>query len=151
MDTIEHVTQILERNKGAVLEKSRFGRSELGLFWIATDKIQEVARTIKGEAGFDFLENLNGMQVEENLVITYFVRKTETDEMIVLRISAEVGFSDDWVELDSVSSVWQMAQPMEAELSRLFGVKIPGQANVKEWDGFPLRKSFVQHHGGVAP
>ena len=150
MDTNELVTQILDRVPGAVLEKSRFGRSEMGLFWLRAGQLEEVARLLKGEAGFDCLENLAAMQLDENLLFTYFIRKSETDEMIALRVSVEAGPGEEWVDLQSVAAVWPMAVPLESEASRLLGAKIPGQPNEKEWDGFPLRKSFV-FHGGVAP
>jgi NADH:ubiquinone oxidoreductase subunit C len=150
VDINELVTQILDRAPGAVLEKSRFGRSDMGLFWLHASRLEEVARLLKSQAGFDCLENLSAMQLDENLLFTYFVRKSETDEMIALRVSVEAGPGEEWVELQSVASVWPMAEPLESEASRLLGAKIPGQPNQKEWDGFPLRKSFV-FHGGVSP
>jgi NADH:ubiquinone oxidoreductase subunit C len=144
----ELVTQTLNRIPNAVLEKSRFGRSEQNLFWLNGKQLLTSAQALRDQAGLDWLENLSAMQVDESLVFTYFVRKFEEAETTILRVSIDLAsFGDEYVELQSVTSVWPMAKPFESEISRLFGVKIDGKDPVREWDGFPLRKNFVMSGG----
>ena len=89
-----------------------------------------------------FAGKLFSDEVEDNLVFTYFSSNPETREMFLLRVSVEVKH-DEWVELESVSSIWPAAEPFEREIARLYGVKISGIECKSEWDGFPLRKSFI--------
>lgn len=171
METTEIVTQILNQVQGALLESCRFGRSESALYRVSDKKLQKVARALKDEAGFDWLENLSAMQMEEDLVFTYFLRKTNSSETLIVRTSVPItekrgstGIGGEaWVEMDSLSAIWPMAILREAEISRLFGVRFSGTADDPEpgssWDGFPLRKSFdvigaaggAVGPGGVSP
>jgi NADH:ubiquinone oxidoreductase subunit C len=149
VDTSERVTQILNSFPDAVLEKARFGRSEQALYWLKANRLEDAARALKREGGFE-LENLSAMEIDTSIVLTYFIRNPETRAIAVLRVSEKLKSPDDWVTHESVATVWPMAVPFEAEISRLFGVKFDGQNSRKEWEGFPLRKSFVLT-GGISP
>lgn len=149
METSDVVTQILDSISGAVVEKARFGRSELTLFWVDAGKLLRCASELRTQGGFD-LENLSAMQVDESLAFTYFLRNPENGDRAVIRATRECKSADDWISHESMASVWPMAKPYEAEISRLFGVRIDGCEAAKEWDGFPLRKSFVVT-GGISP
>ena len=150
METNDLITQTLKQAGVSVLEKSRFGRSEKALFWVNADQIAKAAMAVKSQAGLDWLENLSAMHLEDSLVFTYFVRSTGRTDSAIFRASVELVLgSGEKVKLDSVTEAWPMATSYEAEISRLFGVKFPGQEPaVDPWEGFPLRKNFGVSSGG---
>jgi NADH:ubiquinone oxidoreductase subunit C len=146
----ELVTQTLSGLPDAVLEKSRFGRSESVLFWLDPAQLLAAAQALKAEVELDWLENLSAMQVEEDIVFTYFLQKPETTQTVILRVSVPMpSFGDEAIEVQSLTTVWPMAAPFEDEIAKLFGVKFDGREPTRSWDGFPLRKNFVLN-GGVA-
>jgi NADH:ubiquinone oxidoreductase subunit C len=156
VETGDPVTRIFKHAPHFILETSRFGRSESMVYWLDSKNLLETSRLLK-DGGFDWLENLSAMQVDENLVFTYFLRGSQGTDTAVFRTSIELGsvsgksgFGEDWVEMDSVASVWPMAQAFESEISRLFGVKLRGVESRFDHDGFPLRKTFVVN-GGIQP
>lgn len=140
--------KVLKQHSGSVLEQSRFGRSEMTLFWIGLNYFIPAMKELSQEGGLDLLENLSAMQVEDNIVCTYFLKNSKTEELVVIRVSAAIEPGEDWVDLQSVQSIWSPAQYFEDEISRLFGVRFSGEEGVREWGGFPLRKSFFVS-GGV--
>lgn len=145
MDINEQITQLLSRIPGAMVEKTRFGRSERVLFWVSLASLKEIARLVRAEAGFDVLENLSAMQVDESLVFTYVAMNSTTHEWIVLRGSAELTGDGKRVPCPSVSEIWPMARNFEQEISPLFGVAFDGvgEGRVRAAHaGFPLRKDF---------
>ena len=166
MEITEIVAQILNQVPGAMLEKTLFGRSESALYRVSNKKIEKIARALKDEAGFDWLENLSAMQMEEDLVFTYFLRNSSSSETLILRASVPIAEKrgstgiggEAWVEMESLSAIWPMAIPREEEISQLFGVRFSGETDDSEpgntWDGFPMRKSFDvigASGGGIGP
>jgi NADH:ubiquinone oxidoreductase subunit C len=165
METNEKFSAIFNQIPGALLEKSRFGRSENLAFWINSAQLFESAKRLRAEGGMSWIENLSCIQVDQSLVMTYFVRSSvaepQQDTMIV-RVSFDLpqaphGQEDDhaFVVAPSVSEVWPIAEEFEIEIAKLFGVQFTRQDRRTEdprahaeadWNGFPLRKDFVFPH-----
>lgn len=159
MDRATLVGKIKREVPGAVLEKQRFGRSDALCLWFENRKALELARFLE-TLKYDWLENFSVMQMDDALVLTYFVRSSETSaEPITLRSTLEIlsGAQVSNVQLEvrspSVRSVWTMAEPMEMEADELFGIRFLDEngspiARAYDrlpagWAGFPLRKDYV--------
>jgi NADH:ubiquinone oxidoreductase subunit C len=94
------------------------------------------------------------MQLDEALVITYFLRSFSSQETLLLRGSLVPKNQDEIVEMPSMVGVWPMGEPMEREIEELFGFRFvdldqlsrhgPGAFKKlpEGWSGFPLRKSY---------
>jgi Ni,Fe-hydrogenase III component G len=159
----EQFKAIFNQIPGSLLETSRFGRSESHAYWINSGSLFECAKRIRSDAGMNWLENLSCIQVDQSLVMTYFVRSSlaeETRETVILRASFDLPLSSPtahgedvlWVSAPSVSEVWPIAAEFEVEIARLFGVRFQRQEGLPahesaapdvSWNGFPLRKDFV--------
>lgn len=156
MDASELIPQIEKALPGAVVEIQPFGSGGQGsepALWINPDSIREVAKLVgaRGELHLDWLESLNVREQAHakgpRLVLTYFLRSTTNPNRLILRAFVELN-EGDRPGVPSVSSVWKMAEPMEAEVGELFGINFKGlrvKSALYEGSrrGFPLRKSFV--------
>jgi Ni,Fe-hydrogenase III component G len=145
----EQFKAIFNQIPGSLLETSRFGRSESHAYWINSGSLFECAKRIRSDAGMNWLENLSCIQVDQSLVMTYFVRAS-----FDLPLSSPTAHGEDvlWVSAPSVSEVWPIAAEFEVEIARLFGVRFQRQEGLPahesaapdvSWNGFPLRKDFV--------
>lgn len=157
MESNDKLNGIFSSVSDALLEKTRFGRSESMSYWINSLRLVDVCEKIRDQTGYVWLENLSCIQVDETLVFTYFLRARETHESTILRTSVDIPQSAslttaDASEVDapSVSGVWKSAETFEAEISLLFGVRFTSSsgetlvpATPQSWNGFPLRKDFV--------
>jgi NADH:ubiquinone oxidoreductase subunit C len=154
VETNEKLTKIFNSVSDSLLEKARFGRSESTSYWINSLKLTEICEKLKEQAGYDWLENLSCIQVDETLVFTYFLRTRETGQSTILRVSVDIPQSASLttadaseVDLPSVSNIWKSAETFEPEIALLFGVRFSSESLVPEtprsWSGFPLRKDFV--------
>lgn len=151
MDKNQFVSKLNKIWPGSVLESREFGRSGVFSFWLEVTAIEKVAAELKEdpELRLDWLENLSVVELEEVMVVTYFLRSTVTRHSLVLRISAVPASKTAWVKFPSVVEVWPMAGPLESEAGELFGIEFGKKAKTgvspffpEGWQGFPLRKSF---------
>jgi NADH:ubiquinone oxidoreductase subunit C len=135
--------------ESAVLERVRFGRSENTSFWVQGTRLSELCEHLKKRCEIDWLENLSCAQVDQSLLLTYFLRSSITQETVILRVSLELPSNHQtFVEMGSVESIWESARTFEEEILMLFGVRFSGGTNEfhpseSMWDGFPLRKDFI--------
>ena len=145
---------------GRILQHARFGRTQCASVWVEKSALADVARALREdpELRLDWLENLSVAQMgagggadDEALVLTYFLRSTETREELVLRASVDLSRSDQWVDAPSVTAIWPMAAPFEQDAGELFGIRFPGGVAAGRpdekvnpgWAGFPMRKNYV--------
>jgi NADH:ubiquinone oxidoreductase subunit C len=162
----EKFSAIFNQIPGALLEKSRFGRSENHAFWINAARLFESAKLLRSEAGMNWLENFSCIQVDQSLVMTYFIRSSVMEpqqETIILRVSFDLPHSSPHADGDdhalvtapSLSEIWPIAEEFEIEIGKLFGIRFTRQDGRPEkesahaeasWNGFPLRKDFVFPH-----
>ena len=95
---------------------------------------------------FDYLYCLSGVDWGENLGVIYHLESTEYRHQIVVRVQTE---NRENPVLDSVSDIWYTAEFHEREVFDFFGIKFNNHPNLKrlfltdEWEGFPLRKDYV--------
>ena len=156
METAEILNKLKQAAPGSVLEKNRFGRSAHTCLWVEARLLPQVAAVLKTTPGIglDWLENLSAMQMDEALVVTYFLRSTTSSkQFLILRVSTVPASASREVDLPSVSGVWATATPFEIEIQELFGIRFlsadgkqshaSSQRLPKNWNGFPLRKSYV--------
>ena len=159
METAE-LKKLVERlAPEALLQCVKFGKSTDGCAWIETGALLKVCAALRAAEApaFDWLENLSAMQMDEVIVLTYFLRSRVTGRSCRIRSSVEITDADAAVKFPSVDSVWPAAGAFEKEISEMFGVefsKAPEQeSNAAHWaetrilpvgwQGFPLRKSFT--------
>jgi Ni,Fe-hydrogenase III component G len=133
----------------AVLERGRFGKTDIPLLWVEGDSIPEIARLLRADPDLqlDWLENLSVMQVDGILVASWFLRSRKTKAKFVLRSTVMPGRDDQVVDLASTADVWPESELLERESSELFGIRfggreLPQRLLPKDFAGFPLRKEF---------
>jgi NADH-quinone oxidoreductase subunit C len=153
VDTGALLSKIDEILGEKVLEKGRFGRSQSRALWVESKSLGEVAQKIKEneEMKLDWLENLSAIQMDESLVLSYFIGSRTTDHFIIIRSSLVPENPSAEVSAPSVVKSWPMAGAFEAEISSLFGISFEGSGQIKStskrdgrsWEGFPLRKSYA--------
>lgn len=156
MEINELLSKLNKAVPGSVLEKRRFGRSGDFSLWIEGESVLKVAQELKNDPSLelDWLENMSAIQMEDALVITYFVASTKNPNFLIIRASVVPENVLAEVKLPSVSGAWAMAEPFEEEIRELFGVRFLSKAGGAdagsgfkrlpgEWRGFPLRKDYT--------
>jgi NADH:ubiquinone oxidoreductase subunit C len=158
---IQNLNKLL---KDKILEITPFGRSGLSTVWIEAKNLLEAATIIRQDPRYslDWLENLSVAQIDQALVISYFLRSftpppdtqntLEQSVAMILRLSVLPLNSKAKPSVSSVSSLWPMATPMEHEASELFGINFEVSKEEQPqsyprllprgFEGFPLRKNY---------
>jgi len=95
---------------------------------------------------FDYLFCLSGVDWGEELGVVYHLESTEHRHTIVVKVKTK---DRENPILDSVWNIWRTAEFHEREVFDFFGIKFNNHPNLKrlfltdEWEGFPLRKDYV--------
>ncbi|MEN8788690.1 MAG: NADH-quinone oxidoreductase subunit C [Flavobacteriaceae bacterium] len=95
---------------------------------------------------FDYLYCLSGVDWGETLGVIYHLESTIHRHSLVVRVQTE---DRDHPSFDSVCSIWYTAEFHEREAFDFFGITFNNHPNLKrlflteEWEGFPLRKDYV--------
>jgi NADH-quinone oxidoreductase subunit C len=120
---------------------------------VKRERIVEVCRFLKAEAGidFDFLEDLTAVDWPKRNVIevVYHLLSYTHRHELVLKVEADR--ADPVVP--TVEGVWKTANWFEREVYDLFGVRFTGHPDLRrimlpdDWVGHPLRKDY-QEAGG---
>lgn len=98
------------------------------------------------ETSFDYLFCLTGIDYEKSLGVIYHIESTTHRHIIVVKVQTE---DRENPTLDSVCDIWKTADFHEREVFDFFGIKFNNHPNLKrlfltdEWEGFPLRKDYV--------
>lgn len=98
------------------------------------------------ETNFDYLFCLSGVDWEKSMGIVYHLESTTHRHTIVVKVKTE---DRENPTFDSVYDIWATAEFHEREVFDFFGIKFNNHPNLKrlflteEWDGFPLRKDYV--------
>ena len=124
-------------------EGSEFLNVEVG-----ADRLHELMSKLKHseQTRFDYLFCLTGVDWEESLGVIYHLDSTEYRHRIVVRVKTE---NRENPVFDSVSDIWYTAEFHEREVFDFFGIKFTNHPNLKrlflteEWEGYPLRKDYV--------
>jgi len=99
-----------------------------------------------GKTNFDYLFCLSGVDWGEELGVVYHLESTKYRHIIVIKVKTE---DRENPILDSVWDIWRTAEFHEREVFDFFGIKFNNHPNLKrlfltdEWEGFPLRKDYV--------
>jgi NADH/F420H2 dehydrogenase subunit C len=98
------------------------------------------------ETSFDYLFCLTGIDYEKALGVIYHLESTTYRHIIVVKVQTE---DRENPTFDSVWDIWRTAEFHEREVFDFFGIKFNNHPNLKrlfltdEWEGFPLRKDYV--------
>jgi NADH:ubiquinone oxidoreductase subunit C len=145
---------IEKTGSSALLQCVNFGKTGHGCAWIHPAKFYSVCEKLRAlpSEGYDFLENLSAMQMDEVLVLTYFLRSRMHDESIIIRSAVEIPGPEEWVDFPSLTRLWPLALEFEKEIYELFGVRFLDEDKKSVYQtyqlrsdtrsDFPLRKTF---------
>ena len=98
------------------------------------------------ETNFDYLFCVTGMDWGKELGVIYHLESTTHRHIIVVKVKTE---DRENPTLDTVCDIWKTADLHEREVFDFFGIKFNNHPNLKrlfltdEWEGFPLRKDYV--------
>ena len=98
------------------------------------------------ETSFNYLFCVTGIDYEKALGVIYHLESTTHRHIIVVKVQTE---DRENPIFDSVSDIWRTAEFHEREVFDFFGIKFNNHPNLKrlfltdEWEGFPLRKDYV--------
>ena len=98
------------------------------------------------ETNFDYLFCLSGVDWGAELGVVYHLESTTHRHTIVVKVNTK---DRENPTLDTVCDIWKTAEFHEREVFDFFGIKFNNHPNLKrlfltdEWEGFPLRKDYV--------
>jgi NADH/F420H2 dehydrogenase subunit C len=98
------------------------------------------------ETNFDYLFCLSGVDWGKELGVVYHLESTTFRHIIVVKVQTE---DRENPTFDTVCDIWKTAEFHEREVFDFFGIKFNRHPNLKrlflteDWDGFPLRKDYV--------
>lgn len=98
------------------------------------------------DTSFDYLFCLSGVDWGKELGVVYHLESTTHRHIIVVKVKTE---DRETPVFDSVYDIWKTAEFHECEVFDFFGIKFNNHPNLKrlflteDWDGFPLRKDYV--------
>ncbi|MCM8568392.1 NADH-quinone oxidoreductase subunit C [Gramella jeungdoensis] len=129
------------------LEFSEEGSQFLNLS-IHPDYLHETMYYLKlnRDTDFDYLYCLTGIDWEKELEVVYHLESTEHRHSLVVRTKTS---DRETPVIDSVQDIWPTANFHEREVYDFFGIRFKNHPNMKrlflaeDWEGFPLRKDYV--------
>lgn len=98
------------------------------------------------ETQFDYLFCLTGVDYGKELGVVYHLESTIHRHILVIKVQTS---DRENPILDSVQDIWATANFHEREVYDFFGIKFNKHPNLKrlfltdDWEGFPLRKDYV--------
>ena len=98
------------------------------------------------ETNFDYLFCLSGVDWGSALGVVYHLESTTHRHQIVVKVKTE---DRENPTFDTVYDIWRTAEFHEREVFDFFGILFTNHPNLKrlflteDWDGFPLRKDYV--------
>ncbi|MFH1103112.1 MAG: NADH-quinone oxidoreductase subunit C [Pseudomonadota bacterium] len=117
---------------------------------INSDHIQTICTFLRynPNTNFVFLSSIAGVDYPQRneIDIVYHLFSPLLNNLCVLKTSVPRGLP----ELESLESVWKVANWFEREIYDLLGVRFIGHSNLKrillpdDWEGYPLRKDYKE-------
>lgn len=98
------------------------------------------------QTAFDYLFCMTGVDWNPELEVVYHLESTLHRHIVVVRVRTA---DRENPVLDSVGDLWATAHFHECEIYDFFGIRFAGHPNLKrlflteDWQGFPLRKDYV--------
>jgi len=111
-------------------------------------KLHELAKQLKedGDTSFDYMFCQTGIDWLENMEVVYHLRSTSHGHEVVVR--AQITDREN-PTVDSVYDLWKTADFHEREIFDLLGIRFNNHPDLRriflddDWEGFPLRKDYV--------
>ena len=140
-------SEIKESVNPSLLEFTEEGLQFLNVL-VKPENLHELMNKLKvnSETSFDYLFCLTGVDWGAELGIVYHLESTKHRHNIVVKVKTK---DRDNPTFDSVCDLWRTAEFHEREVFDFFGINFNNHPNLKrlfltpEWDGFPLRKDYV--------
>ena len=115
---------------------------------VQPEQLQQLMTQLKvnSETNFDYLFCLSGMDWGAALGVVYHLESTTHRHQLVVKVKTE---DRENPTFDSVWTIWRTAEFHEREVFDFFGIQFNNHPNLKrlflteDWDGFPLRKDYV--------
>lgn len=119
-------------------------KNQLDAKAVAPADLRKEMERLRAEEHMDFLENLTGLDwEEEGLGVIYQLESTETGKRVSLK---SVCADRENPMLPSVSDLWDIANIYEREVYDFYGIIFTGHPDMRriflreDWVGFPMRK-----------
>ena len=119
-------------------------KNQLDAKVVAPADLRKEMERLRAEEHMDFLENLTGLDwEEEGLGVIYQLESTETGKRVSLK---SVCADRENPMLPSVSDLWDIANIYEREVFDFYGIIFTGHPDMRriflreDWVGFPMRK-----------
>ena len=115
---------------------------------VNSSKLHELAKQLKEDSNtsFDYMFCQTGIDWLENMEVVYHLRSTSHGHEVVVR--AQITDREDPI-VDSVYDLWKTADFHEREIFDLLGIRFNNHPDLRriflddDWEGFPLRKDYV--------
>jgi NADH-quinone oxidoreductase subunit C len=154
-DVIQHETEVVSDDNveiskpinPSLLEFSEEGSQFLNVI-VHPEQLHALMSHLKNDEQihFDYLFCLSGVDWVEELGVVYHLESTMHRHIVVVKVKTE---DRENPTLDSVYDIWATAEFHEREVFDFFGIKFNNHPNLKrlflteDWDGYPLRKDYV--------
>lgn len=105
--------------------------------------LYEVIKLLKETYGFTMLKSITAVDLGGEIELLYDLYSAEDNESVIISFKTHQ-------EAESVSNIFDSAKADENEIYDMFGIKFTGNEDLKRlympenWEGFPLRKDYVQ-------
>lgn len=158
-DKVSNVVEITETEEGSEETKTQepinpslleFSEEESQFLNILVqpEQLHSLMKQLKSnsETNFDYLYCLSGVDWGAELGIVYHLESTTHRHRIVVKVKTA---DRENPTFDTVSNIWKTADFHEREVFDFFGVKFNNHPNLKylflteDWEGYPLRKDYV--------
>lgn len=115
---------------------------------VQPEQLHSLMKQLKSnpETSFDYLYCLSGVDWGAELGIVYHLESTTHRHCIVVKVKTA---DRENPTFDTVSNIWKTANFHEREVFDFFGIKFNNHPNLKylflteDWEGYPLRKDYV--------
>ena len=143
----EEMIEPSEPIKTSVLDFSEEESQYLNIL-VPSDLLHKLMVQLKNheKTKLDYLFCLSGVDWQPELGVVYHLESTLHRHSIVVKVKTD---DRENPTLDSVWDIWATAEFHEREVFDFFGIKFRNHPNLKrlflteEWEGFPLRKDYV--------
>ncbi len=129
-----------------------FAESEVPTQFLTAEVSSENAHALISElknnsdTSFDYMFCQTGIDFPEHIEVLYHLRNTQNNSEIVIKAKIE---DRENPSIDSVFDLYKTADFHEREIFDLFGVKFNNHPDLRrillddDWEGYPLRKDYV--------
>lgn len=117
-------TQIQSLVSDSILEARPFGRSQTLSLWVKMDSLIKAAHVLKSDPvlNLDWLENFSVFLIDDLVVLTYFLRSTQTNHELIVRASFSREKQEEKIQVPTVTRIWPMGKSLEKEAESFFGI-----------------------------